>query len=250
LDVLAIASYVVLITSIYIILKARVLKNMVKKHIMTPTSAKELSRLLDTLYLALLIFGTFIGMLSTYALAFFLATSLIILPFILHDLLKPLVYYYILVSTKIINVGNFVILTRGIRGWIKRITPFFIELRGEYEETIRVPNSLAATEPVRIPSRSLPFTLTVKFLRVENYDEVEEALKDAVVFTKRYSVIEPKIKVRAIGNDWIEYEIMYGLGNYEVANDIMKSLMTRLKRFLENKNVYVEIRREHALMSR
>ncbi|NPA84559.1 MAG: mechanosensitive ion channel family protein [Crenarchaeota archaeon] len=250
MSVVALVLYVMLISILYGLLRLKIIKSMVKKHIMTPTSAKEFTRLLDAIYLILLIFGTFIGILSLPALAFLLAASLIIIPFILHDLLRSIVYYYMLVSTKMVENGRFVILTRGIRGWIKRITPFFIELRGEYEETIRVPNSLVAMEPVRIPSRSLPFVLNVKFSRISDYDEVEGALKDAVLLTKRHSVVEPKIKLKAVGNDWVEYEIMYGLGTYEAANEIMKILINKLKRLLEDKGIYVEIRREHAIMSR
>ncbi len=250
MDVPAIISYAVLLTAIYSFIRFKVIKEMVRKHVMTSTSAKELTGLLDAVYAMMLVVGIFVGILSTTALAFLLVASIIIIPFVLYDLLKSLVYYYILVTTKMFDAGNFVILTRGIRGWIKRITPFFVELRGEYDETIRVPNGLAAVEPVRIPSRSLPFTITVKVINVKDFSLVEEALRESVTATKRFSVIEPKVKIRSMGNDWVEYEIMYGLGNYEVTNEIMKTLVIRLKRLLEKEGVKVEVRREHALMSR
>jgi len=238
--------YSILLVLAYLFLRIKIIKDMVKRRIMTPTSAKDVTHILDYIFMIMLIVGDFVGYLSPQVLAFLLSALLITTPFLLWDVVRSIVHYYIITSTKIVNVGNFVILTRGVRGWIKRITPFFVELRGEYEETIRVPNSLVAMELVRIPSRSLPFTLTVRFYGVNDFNAIEEALKDAVVYTKKFSVAEPKIKVRGVGNDWIEYELTYGLRNYEVTNDIMKLLANKLGKLVEG--VKFEIRREHSLM--
>ncbi len=246
------ALYFVTTTALYVYFRYKVLKEMVERQVVTVVSSKELQHLLNYVFISMIIVGLVVGLISSTALAFLLIASIIIVPIVLHEIIRNLIAYYQLVVSRALNVGEFVILTRGIRGWVKRLTPFFVELRGEHEEVIRVPNPLVSSEPIRIPSKSLPFTLQIKVGLKPGIEinELEEVVTNAVTVTKRYSVIEPKIKIRSISNTYIEYEVMYGLGNYEVTSTIIKTLASKLRKALEEKGLNFEVRVEHALMNR
>ena len=249
---LALAVYISIIVLLYLYFRYKLLKEMVERQVVTVVSGKELMHLMNYVFFALLAIGTVVGLISPSALAFLLIVLIIMVPISLYELIKNVIAYYQLVVSRAISTGEFVILTRGIRGWVKRLTPFFVELRGEHEEVIRVPNPLVSSEPIRIPSKSLPFTLQIKvgLNKDVDLDEIEDMVMDAVMVTKRYSVIEPKIKLRSVTSSYVEYEVMYGLGNYEVTSTIIKTLASRLRKGLEEKGLTFEVRVEHALMSR
>ncbi len=252
MNVLALALYLAVTIALYLYFRYRLLREMVERQVVTVVSSKELQHLINYVFISMIIVGVIVGIISSSALAFLLIASILIIPVVLHEIIRNLIAYYQLVVSRALNVGEFVILTRGIRGWVKRITPFFVELRGEHEEVIRVPNPLVSSEPIRIPSKSLPFTLQIRVGIKHGVElaEIEDIVMSAVMATKRYSVIEPKVKIRSITNSYIEYEVMYGLGNYEVTSTIIKTLALKLRKALEEKGLSFEVKVEHALMSR
>ncbi len=246
------AVYVTALTAIYLLLRHKYVEDMVKKQIITTAGGKELRALLKAWYSILVIVGSLMVLVDVKSIVYLILVLIVTFTFVSHDVIKSLFYYYTIILSKMITQGDFVIMTRGIRGWVKRLTPFYVELHGEHGEVIRVPNYLAASEPVRLPSKALPLSLVIKVsnLKETKVEEIRKMIEDAVTYTKRYSVIPARVKIRAAGSDFAEFEVVYGLNNYEAANIIIELLDSKLVRPLTENGIRVEVRREHSIMGK
>ncbi|UXD22457.1 hypothetical protein IPA_04975 [Ignicoccus pacificus DSM 13166] len=251
-NVVIAVAYATFLTLFYIIIKNRYIETMVKKQIITTAGGKELKMVMETAYIVLLVIGVFIALVDIRALIYLILTALAVIAITSHDVIKSIFLYYMIVLTKMITQGDFVIMARGIRGWVKKLTPFYVELHGEHGEIIRIPNILAASEPVRVPSKALPFTLLIRIHgQAEiNEKELREKLDEVIAFTKRFCVTSPHVKIRSVGTNFVEYEVIYGLSNYEASNRIIEILYSKLKDVVKEINGQIEIRREHTIMSK
>jgi len=251
-NIILAAIYGIALSILYFVVKHKYIEEMVKKQVITTAGSKEIKMILELIYVALLVLGISLSLISTVSIVYLIIALLIVTAIISYDITKSVMFYYVIILTKIITQGDFVIMARGLRGWVKRITPFFVELHGEYGEVIRIPNSLAIHEPVRLPSRALPLILTIKFnsIKETKLDELDKVVHDTVSFTKRFSVVQPKLKLRNVGNEYVEFEVIYGLNNYEASDSIIKLLASKLIPYARSKNMKVEIKRELSIIGK
>ncbi|ALU12413.1 hypothetical protein EYM_03465 [Ignicoccus islandicus DSM 13165] len=243
--------YFIGVITLYYLISSKLLGELRSKKVIPHGTTHELEVMLKWLFIGLGIFGLVVVLINIDMLALLLITILVIFSLISKDIIESAMYYHFLVVTKAISHGEYVIMTRGIRGWIRRLTPLYVELSGEQGEIIRIPNKLVASEPIRIPAKALPLTIVIK-LYLEKLDDIEslnKAVQEVVNFTKRHAIVPPRFRIRTITTNSVEYEITYGISNPESSNIIIKKVAQRLQQLFKE-GVKFEVKREHSIINK
>ena len=238
------AIYIIAVVLIYIYLRIN-LESLTRKRMLTKTGEREAIQLLNNAAVFFFLLGIFV--ILTNASVMVLATAIIIASILLSmgDLFKSIIAYYMVVFSKIIENGAFVVMSRGVRGWVRRISTFYTEIQGEHGEVIRVPNAIVMNDVVRMPVKAVPvtFLLTIKG-KWKSLDDVSAVIKKSVDVAKRLSVGTPHFKPRAVSSERLEYELTFWIHSTEAVGEILKTLAPKLINDFKNMGLDVEIRIE------
>ncbi len=238
------AIYIIAIFIIYAYLRIS-LENLTRKRMLTKTGEREAIQLLNNAVIFFFILGVLI--ILTNASVMVLATAIVIASILLSmgDLFRSMIAYYIVMFSKIIENGTFVVMSRGIKGWVRRISTFYTELQGEHGEIIRVPNTMIMNDVIRMPIKAVPITfLLIVKGRWDNLDEINMIIKKDLEVVKRFSVGTPHFKLRAVSSERLEYELTFWIHSTEATGEILKTLAPKLINELKGMGLDAEIRVE------
>ncbi len=238
------AIYIIAIIFVYIYARLNI-ESMARRRVLTKTGEREAVQMLDRVMLFFTVLGILVILANASEVILSAAIILAAIVLSMGDLFKSIIAYYMVLFSKIVEYGSFVVMSRGVRGWVRRINTFFTEIQGEHGEIIRIPNTLVVNDVIRMPVKAVPITfLLIIKGEWKNLDDIAAVIRRNVDLVKRLSVGSPHFKPRAVSSNKVEYELTFWIHSTETAGEILKTLAPKLINEFKGMGLDAEIKIE------